>query len=186
MAGITRVTQVQGELDSQQQPGAPGAAGTGTQAQAGQSQLGGPGQQGGVGTVAAPGFFAPGGTKGPGDEEAREGGKLSIDEVEEGVEEGRVVRSFEIKGDQVRWEGARGEGGCRVRPLKRVFFVPASPALCIDQVRGEGGKGGGMNGSGVIQGRGQWSLAFFAAYGLLLSWPAPQRAAAQTPCRPCS
>lgn len=51
----------------------------------------------------------------------REGGQLSIDDVEEGEEEGgRVVRSFEIKGDMVGWGmgGQRGwPVGSKVHPL---------------------------------------------------------------------
>lgn len=35
------------------------------------------------------------------DDTGHEGGKLSIDDVEEGEEEGRLVRSFEIQGMQV-------------------------------------------------------------------------------------
>lgn len=35
------------------------------------------------------------------EETTREGGRLSIDDVEEGHVEGRMVRSFEIQGNQV-------------------------------------------------------------------------------------
>lgn len=40
------------------------------------------------------------------DEGSREGGRLSIDDVEEGTEEDKVVRAFEIKGDMVSVGGA--------------------------------------------------------------------------------
>eukprot|EP00983_Pelagomonas_calceolata_P005000 163466-Pelagomonas_calceolata.AAC.1 len=55
--------------------------------------------------------------KGGGLEESRhEGGRLSIDDVEEGHEEGRMVRSFEIRGDQSEGEPRRSKG--------RDFLVP--------------------------------------------------------------
>ncbi len=71
------------------------------------------------------------------DDVAREGGQLSIDEVEEGVEEGKVVKSFEVRSDQVRphlarnrrggaWRGVLGRGPPHMRAA-RLHHVSSRP-----------------------------------------------------------
>lgn len=116
VAGITRVDQ----LDLTTQPPASSATATATQ-QPTTSQQAIPGSQqpagfhqptsttvpaaSQAGAAASQHRQAGAAASGIPDEDVGEGGRLSIDDVEEGaVDESKLVRSFEIKGDMVRWE----------------------------------------------------------------------------------
>lgn len=107
VAGLTRITEIDLDQGSTLPTGA-NTTGSGMPSKGPSTQLPGSSAPAAAaaatsGAVRAPGFFgsqqqADGTSEGDG---LREGGRLSIDDVEEGEDTGKVVKSFEIHGSMV-------------------------------------------------------------------------------------